>query len=276
MSRNPSRLLLTLALLLLALSLILLSEGGLLRPAENALLRPLSSLQSFFSLRFQALRDLVQSPADMAALRARNQELEARVASLERQVIALREQLAETEILAALLNYARSQPESRYIAVHIIGRDINPFIRSAWINRGSDDGIRQGMPVITERGLVGRVQEVYPTTARVQLLTDPELAVNVLFLDSRAEGVLSAQLNGELWVDMIDQDREIRVGELVLTSGLGGNYPPEIPVGQVISVRRRDFAIFQQAVVQPAVDFDDLRIVLVITDFEPLPLESLP
>ncbi len=276
MSRKTSRFLVALSLLLLALSLILLSEGGLLRPAEDALLRPLSSLQAFFALRFQAVRDLVQSPADLSALRARNRELEARVASLEREVIALREQLAETEILAALLDYARSQPQNRYVAVNVIGRDINPFLRTAWINRGSDSGIRRGMPVITERGLVGRIQEVYATTARVQLLTDPELAVNVIFLDSRAEGVLSAQLNGELWVDMIDQDREIRVGELVLTSGLGGNYPAEIPIGEVISVRRRDFAIFQQAVVQPAVDFNNLSIVLVITDFEPLPLETSP
>jgi rod shape-determining protein MreC len=132
------------------------------------------------------------------------------------------------------------------------------------------------MPVLTERGLVGRVEEVFATSCRIRLITDPDLAVNVRLNNSRAEGLLVPQLSGELWVDLIDQDASVAPGELVLTSGLGSLFPPEIPIGEVISVRRRAFEIFQQAVIQPSVDFDNIEIVLVITNFNPRPLEISP
>ena len=82
-------------------------------------------------------------------------------------------------------------------------------------------------------------------------------------------------MNGELWVDLIDQTVTVTQGELVLTSGLGGKYPTDIPIGQILNVRRRDYELFQQAVIQPSVDFDDIDIVLIITNFRPLPLEHI-
>jgi rod shape-determining protein MreC len=253
-----------------------LSLGGFLEPAESLALRPLTAVQSWIALRFAALRDLATSPRDLASLRQQNAELEAEVARLQQQVIALQEQVAEAEVLAALLNYARSRPESRYLAASVIGKDASPFLRSVWISTGSDAGAARGMPVVTERGLVGRVVEVFATVSRVQLITDPEAVVNVLLQDSRVDGVLSAQPNGELRVDLITQEAEVANDELVLTSGLGGGYPPDIPVGRIVSVRRRDFEIFQQAVLQPAVDFERMQLVLVITSFPAAALEGLP
>jgi rod shape-determining protein MreC len=210
----------------------------------------------------------------VASLRARIAELEAENALLEQQVISLREQVTETDILAALLDFARTQPESRYLAGPVIGRDVSPFLRSVWIGVGSDDGVGRGMPVVTNQGLVGRVMEVFATVSRVQLITDPQAAVNVRFQDSRADGILVAQLSGELHIEMISQEKTISPDELVLTSGLGGTYPADIPVGQVLSVRKRDYEIFQDATIQPAVDFFDLEIVLVITSFRPLPIDE--
>ena len=196
--------------------------------------------------------------------------LQAEVARLQREVISLREQANEAEVLAGLLGYARSRPESSYVAARVIGQDISPFIRSIWIGQGSDQGLQQGMPVVTERGLVGRVAEVYPTVARVQLITDPESVVNVRLQASRADGTLRARVNGELWVDLIEQEASVTPGELVLSSGLGGAFPEDIPIGQVVTVRKRDYELFQQAVVQPSADLENLEIVLVIANFRPL------
>jgi len=274
MSRNSSRSLVAAALLLVAAGFFVLRVAGFLQPIQGLILRPLGGIQAWVATRFLAARELVVSPRDIATLRSQNTELLAEVARLQQQLIALQEKAAEADILAALLSYARTQPESRYVAANVIGRDVSPFLRSIWIGVGTDDGIARGMPVVTEQGLVGRIEEAFPSLARVQLLTDPRAAVNVRLQDSRSEGVTEAQLNGEVRVDQIDQNASVLPNELVLTSGLGGNYPPDIPVGQVISVRRRDYEIFQQAVLLPGVDFEALEIVLVITSFRPLELQG--
>lgn len=270
MNRSSSRSLLALSLILLAIGLMVLSLAGYLQPVQGLVLRPLAAIQSWLALRVSAARDMIASPADVAVLRARISQLEAENANLQQENISLRGQLAEVQILAALVDYARTAPESRYLAADVIGRDISPFLRSIVIGRGSDDGILRGMPVVTSRGLVGRVTDVFASVARVQLITDPEIAVNVLLQSSRGDGVLVPQVNGELWVDQINQSVTVTPGELVLTSGLGGLFPPNVPVGQVISVRRRDFELFQQAVVQPSVDFERLQIILVITNYSPI------
>jgi len=276
MPRLSPRVLVTVSLLLLALAVLILSQAGFLRPVEGLAIRPLAALQGGIAPRLAALRALAASPSDVATLRARNAELEAEVARLQQEVITLREQAAEVDVLAALLNFARNAPQNRYVAARVIGSDTSPFLRALWIDAGTDSGVARGMSVVNQAGLVGRVVEVYPTASRVALITDPAEAVNVRLQDSRADGVTSAQPNGELRVDMIDQDAEVASGELVLTSGLGGNFPPQIPVGQVISVRRRDFEVFQQAVITPSVDFENLEILLVVTNFVPLSTQPGP
>jgi len=270
MSRTSSRALLALTLIMIASGLLVLNLGGYLQAAEGLALRPLGAIQGWISQRVSAIQTVLTSPTDLAELRAENQRLQADVARLEREVISLREQANEAEVLAGLLGYARTRPESRYVAARVIGQDISPFIRSIWIGQGSDQGVRQGMPVVTERGLVGRVAEVFPTVARVQLITDPESVVNVRLQSSRADGTLRARVNGELWVDLIEQEASVTPGELVLSSGLGGAFPEDIPVGQVVTVRKRDYELFQQAVVQPSADLENLEIVLVVADFRPL------
>jgi len=274
MSRQPSTAFYAGLLILFSLGLLALSLGGFLQPAESLVLRPLGAVQGWLSVRLDAIQDLLSTPTDVVSLRARVQELESENAQLQQEIIALREQVAEAEVLSALVQYARSQPDSSYLAAKVISRDVSPFLRSAWIQAGSDDGLGYGMPVVTNRGLVGRVVEVFATVSRIQLITDPQLAVSLRLQDSRADGVLEAQLNGELWITLIDQDAEVTEGEIALTSGLGGNFPVNIPVGQVTNVRRRDFEIFQQAVLQPSVELDDLDLVLVITNFRPLPFEA--
>ena len=274
MKHQNSRLIVVGSLLLIAVALVVLSASGFLRPLQNLGMRPVTAIQTWFAIRYSAIRDLLASPRDVAALREEINRLEAENARLEQEIISLREQASEAEVLSALLNYARSQPENRYLAANVIGRDVSPFIRSVLINQGSDSGLAKGMPVVTARGLVGRVVEVFASYSRVQLITDPDTAVNVRFQTARTEGILTAELNGELIVDLIDLNAELMEGELLLTSGLGGKYPSNIPIGQVVSIRRRDFDLFQTATIQPSVDFDALNIVLVITNFQPVILES--
>jgi len=268
MTRLSSKTLLASGLILLSAALFVLNLGGYLGSAREVIVRPLAAAQEWVSERFFAAREFLTAPREASALLARIDELEGQNAALEDQIIALQEQAAESDILRALLNFARTSPESRYLAVSVIGLDPSPFVRSISIGAGSDRGLAYGMAVVSETGLVGRIIEVNATSARVQLITDPQSAVNVRLQDSRAEGLAVAQPNGELQVDLISHEAQVSPGELVLTSGLGGVFPPDLPVGNIVSVRTRDFALFQQAAIEPVVDFSNLEIVLIITNFQ--------
>jgi rod shape-determining protein MreC len=232
-------------------------------------------VQTWFSTRYQALQEYLTAPRDMALLTQRNAELEAEVARLQAQIIELQQQNAELQVLSGLLGFARAHPESQYLTATVIGRDPSPFLHYVIINRGSDDGLRRGLPVVSQQGLVGRIAAVTAGAARVQLITDPGMSINVQLQPSEAEAILTGSLTGELTLNLIPQEINIQSGELVLTSGLGGNYPPNILIGQVSSVRRLPFEIFQSASVQPVVDFSKLQIVLVITNFRPADITPL-
>ncbi|NWG06834.1 MAG: rod shape-determining protein MreC [Chloroflexi bacterium] len=270
-----SRTLQTTIIFLIVGGILALAFGGYFSSASNVFTGSLINLQSWFSSRFVALQDFITAPRDVASLRQRNIELEAEVAELQAQVIQLQQQVGETEILAALVDFAQANPENRYRAAAVIGRDPSPFLHYVIINRGSNDGILRGMPVVTDQGLIGRVDAVIADAARVQLITDPASRVNVRLQNAETEASLVGSVTGDITLDLIPQDITVEQGDLVLTSGLGGGYPPDLIIGQVVNVRSRDFDLFQQATVQPVVDFNRLQIVLVIVNFTPVDISPL-
>jgi rod shape-determining protein MreC len=218
---------------------------------------------------------LLSAPQDTTRLRQENAELQVEVSRLQSQVIELQQQLTETSILSALVDFARANPENRYQAAAVIGYDTSPFLRYVLINRGSDDGLRRGMPVVTQQGLIGRIDAVTATAARIQLITDAASTVNVRLEPTEAQAILNGQITGDLILEMIPQDSNIQTGDLVMTSGLGGGYPPNILIGQISGIRSQAQDLFQRATVQPVVDFSQLEIVLVITNFQPIDIEPL-
>ena len=187
----------------------------------------------------------------------------------------MHQQLREASVLDVVLDFARSQPENTYVAATVIGRDPNPFLKYILIDQGSDAGLRNGMPVVTAQGLVGRVDAVTAQAARVQLITDPASVVNVRLQSIEQEAQLAGSLTGELSLDMVPQDANVTPGTLIVTSGLGGTYPSNILVGQVLSVRKLENDLFQTALVQSAVDFNNIQAVLVITNFRPVEIAPL-
>jgi rod shape-determining protein MreC len=275
MSSPSSRTIQTVVLALLVVGLIALALGGYLTPISRYILTPLVTAQTWLATRFQAVQSYINAPQDIARIRQRNTELEEQVSKLQAEIIDLKQQIAETRILSALVGFARANPDNQYAAAAVIGRDASPFLQYVIINRGSDFGIRRGMPVVTQQGLVGRIAAVTASAARVQLITDNASTINVRLDPSQSQGVLQGQITGDVLVNMIPQSANVQIGDLVLTSGLGGTYPPNILIGQVTGVRKRDYDLFQTASVQPAVDFSQLEIVLVITNFRPVDIGPL-
>lgn len=254
------------------LALALSGSLGFISTSFNVFL---VSTQTWISTRFVSIQDFLTVPRDVAALSQRNAELEAEVARLQAQVVQLQRQVADTQALAALVNFSRSNPENAYTAATVIGRDPSPFLHYIIIDKGSNQGLRRGMPVVTDQGLVGRVDAVIGSAARIQLITDSTSAVNVRLERADREAMLTGTVAGDLTLDLVPQDVSLETGDVVLTSGLGGSYPRDLIIGQILTVRRRDSDLFQQAFVQPAVDFAQLKIVLVITDFRPVNITPL-
>lgn len=275
MKSTPSRRLQTVVLGLFVIGLIALALGGYLTPVSRFIISPLVSAQTWIAVRFEAIQNYLDAPQDITRLRQRNLELEYEVSRLQAEIIELKQQIAETRILEALVDFARVNPENQYVAAAVIGRDPSPFLQYVIINRGSDDGIQRGMPVVTQQGLVGRIAAVTAGASRVQLITDAGSNINVRLEPSRAQAVLQGSVTGELLLDQIPQSAEVKIGDLVLTSGLGGNFPANILIGQLTSVRSRDTDLFQRASVQPTEDFSELEIVLVITNFRPVEISPL-
>ena len=262
-------------IVVIAAGLVILAVSGYLTPLAQLVLSPVVGAQTWLSERFLAVQSLLSTPREVTELMQRNAELEAEVSSLETQIIELQQQLTEYQILSSLLDFARAYPEYEYVGASVIGRDPSPFLQYVIINRGSDDGLRRGMPVVTQQGLVGRISRVTAAAANVQLITDPATSINVRLQPSRERAVLLGSITGDLILDYIPQEANVNPGDLVLTSGFGGNYPPNILIGQVTGVRSQDFDLFQSGSVQPVVDFEQLEIVLVVTNFQPIEIEPL-
>jgi len=265
----------TIALGLIAVGILALALGGVLTPVGRVVATPFLSIQQWLTTRFLAFQDFFNAPTDLVRLRQRNEELEAEVANLQTEVISLQQQVTEVELLSALLEFARSQRENEYKSASVVFRDPRPFLKYVVIDIGTDDGILSGMPVVSAEGLVGRIDAVTANAARVQLITDPGSDVNVTIQPSDASAVLSGSITSDISLDLIPQDAEVQPGDLILTSGIGGNYPSNILIGQVASVRSSATALFQQAAVQPAVDFTRLNIVLVIVDYRSIDIAPL-
>lgn len=270
-----SRSLQTTIIFLVVGGILALALGGFFGSASRQFNSVFIEIQTWMSARFLGVQDFFTAPRDIVSLRTRNAELETQVSQLQAQVIELQQRVNETEILAALVDFSRTNPESTYKAAAVIGRDPSPFLHYIIINRGSNDEILRGMPVVTNQGLVGRIDAVIADAARVQLITDPGSAINSSLQNAKTTAVTFGSVTGDISLDMISQNVVVQAGDLVLTSGLGGGYPSDIPIGQVLTIRSLEFELFQQATIQPAVDFTRLAIVLVITNFSPVDIAPL-
>jgi rod shape-determining protein MreC len=268
-SVNP-RTLTIIVVSLVIVGVFVLALAGYLRPVLGAATEPFIAIQRWITTRMVAVRDFISFPRDVASLSQQNAELQNEVSQLESQVVELQQQLSQAEVLYALLDFARARPQNQYVASAVIGRDPSPFLHYIIIDHGSDDGLRHGMPVVTEQGLIGIVDAVTARAARVQLINDPNSIVNVYLPSAKVEAQITGSITSEITLQMIPQNANIPVGELVLTSGLGGDFPTNIVIGQITSVRKRETDLFQTATVQPVVDLNNLSAVLVITNFRPV------
>lgn len=252
--------------------LIITSAAGSLAGVEGLAGTPLRFLSGMFTDITQGLDNLVSDLQEIQRLRARNAELEEALARSQAELVELREIASDAQRLAALLDYTNTFTSQETVVAEVISYDPNALFKAIIINKGSRDGIAPGMPVVTDQGLVGRVIDVTSNAARVLLVIDPSSFVSARLQTTRAQGSVRGQLTGNLEMIMIPLEADVQEGDIVITSGLGGNFPPDIPIGQVTSKRQFEFELNQVAQIRSLINFDTLEFVLVVTSFEPVDL----
>jgi rod shape-determining protein MreC len=208
----------------------------------------------------QKENDAMRSELDR--LKVRNAELEGRALEADR--------------LAALLNFRSAHSETPMIAAHVIGGSPDSGSLVLNIDRGSRDGIRRDMGVITPDGVVGKILAVYPDISQVLLLGDKESGVGALLADTRTQGPVKGTGEPLLSLDYISSDEKVAVGEAVLTSGQDRIFPKDLPVGNVVDFATDPKLPFMKIRIRPAAHLDRLEEVLVLQSRQELNYKRAP
>jgi rod shape-determining protein MreC len=200
-----------------------------------------------------------------------NEVLRAENARLKERDVVLSGLEEENRKLLATLEL-KGRLSGNGIAARVTASPSVATFRVITVNRGSDDGVRRRAPVVSADGLVGQVSRVFPGSSQVLLITDPTSAVDGRLEPSGSRGLvvgksLKLGLKRDLYIsafEYLSQSTDIAEGALVVTSGMDGVYPPGIPIGRVHARKMKQYDIFQQAEVIPAVDFFKLSEVLIL------------
>jgi len=205
---------------------------------------------------------------DLINVRDENTRLREEVGKYQALNVKYREARATNIRLSKLLELKETLPPPT-LAANIIGRDPSQWFKTFIVDRSNSDGVAKGMPVVTVSGVVGHVLDGGSSHAKVLQADDPNSAIEVLIQDTRVQGIVKGTGTGYR-LHYVLKNNEIKVGDQLVTSGLGGVFPKGLPVGTVSSVVSNRRGMFLDIEVQPAVDFSKLEHVIIIMKSNPL------
>lgn len=250
--------------ILVCVFFVLLNPKGFFDPLRGVFLTIASPFQKIFYGSSQKVGELSAFLVSISEIKKDNANLSkennflagevARLKQVEKENVMLREQL---ELL----------PRGKFslIGGFVIGQD--PQGSESWIifDKGQKDGVLPDMAVIVSNGiLVGKVAEVYASSSKINLLSNPNNFINVVDVETGAKGIARGEYGLGLVMDMVTQSEALNIGDTIITSGLGGNIPRGLLVGKVKEVKISDDRLFQKAVVVSRIKFTQLETVFVV------------
>ena len=215
-----------------------------------AVTAPVRGLGNIFSNLTADQATLSELQDEIDSLRARNAELEEQASSAER--------------LQELLDL-RSTYDLQSVSGTIVSGASDSWSSTVTIDRGTSSGVTSGMPVMTSAGVIGQVVSSGPTSSTVMLLSDEGSSISALVQSSRSHGMLTGSANGEVKLDLVSSNQDVKVGDVVVTSGLGGVFPKGLPIGEVVSVTNNPGELYLDIVVELYADASFSEEVLVVT-----------
>lgn len=220
-----------------------------------------------------AVRDWADYLTEFDALKEENEQLKLRIAEMESTVRQAEHDREENERLRTLADLRQQRRDLHFEAARILVQDVSNWSSLLTINRGTVHGVEPGDCVVTEAGfLVGVVTEAGVNWATVRTILDSETSIgSLVFRSGRtavAEGDFALMGEGRLALTYLGTDPDVVAGDLIVTSGLAGYYPPQLVIGYVEEVRAGDNGLAQYAVIAPQADLSSLTQVFVVTSFD--------
>ena len=260
---------------------IFLAARGQLNPilTNSTVITALAPFQRAISWAGDKINGATTTVWEIATVYYQNKELKEEVFALRQQNLQAAEYVADNIRLQEMLNYKHAAVQFDLMPAKVIGRESSTWTSVISINRGSSDGIKPNMPVVTEKGLVGVITDVSPVASRVQLLLDSRFSVGTLVQrpESRVAGIVQGNPSDAMLPQMINIPRnsDIIVGDTIVTSGFGGVFPKGLMVGSVATVKNDSGGLLEIAYINTAVDFQKLEDVMIITASREAPPQPL-
>lgn len=267
-----------LATILLSVPFFLL-RANLKEPAqhnivERIVVRALSPVQSVVSWTVDGIGGVWSRYIWLVDVEEENNELRAKVEKLQLENAQLGQRGKNTEELEKLVRLRR-QNFGDTVGARVVSSSVNPFFRVQRIKVLQENALLQdGMPVVSHAGLVGRIQSTNGPYAEVLLLSDPQSSIDVKVVRTGGRGVLTGTSDDNSYqshIEYLEKDQDIREGDEIVTSGLGGAFPPGIRIGFVETISKIEFGLYQKVAVTPSVDIGRLSNVLVLMAPPPPP-----
>jgi len=218
------------------------------------------------------VQGIFQNYVFLVSLQEENTLLKQRVVELQKEIGELRETALAKERVQNLLQF-REKISLSMIAAEVIGQDPSSWFKSVTINKGEKDGVRKGMAVISPEGVIGQILKTGPYHSTVLLITDYNSAIDSVVQRTRAKAIVEGKGENRCQLKYLLRTEEVTVGDIVVTSGLNGNFPKGLMVGEIRKVEKAGQGIFQNAELAPSVDLAKLEEVLIITESS-LPLQE--
>jgi rod shape-determining protein MreC len=244
------------------------SDHGPLHKIQNFFLDLVSPISNAFAKIFRPIKDGVINLFHLPTLSKERADLQKQVAALRKQSIDSKELEKQVDELKRLLHFNEGQAEFETVGAGIVGQSPTNWERLMIINRGASSGVKKYMSVVTDEGLVGRVISAGSRSAVVQLVTDSRSSIGVRDQRSRETGIVKGNNNETIRFTPMKEDADLKVGDIVDTSGLGGTCPPGVAVGKITKVSKPT-GLTRVVEVKPFVRFSKLDQVLIVITPEP-------
>ncbi len=239
--------------------------GPTWNPAEQFVIEITAPFQKLIKQTTKSTEELWLNYFRLVDVHHENTQLKNEIHALKMANSRYRELLATQERLEELLQFKQTINRP-VLAAQVIGRDPTGWFKSVIIDKGKWAGLRLDMPVVNAFGVVGRVVSVSSNYAKVLLIIDQNSAVDCLVQRSRDRGMLKGLMSEICKLDYVAKSNDITVGDIGVTSGLGGVFPKGLPVGRILDVKEISGELFKDIKIRTAVDFSKLEEVLVILE----------